>query len=196
MGQLLELGGGLPVGFGPTAPFCGPKTQGNGDRKSGPGASRGVVHRFGGRSRAQTADQGSLSFGRGFEGLHGLLEAVGEFAARAAVKLRKQGSVAGQVFGFAQTSPFRPPPHFSRGLCVPLASASADTRVLVAAAHAGVRAIFQSGVEFNKAGVFLLDLCPANRRQEAFEFGETQSEIDERLMATVDHLDQRSGRGR
>lgn len=137
----------------------------------------------------------SRSFGKGLEGLDGLLEAVGEFAARAAVKLRKQGSVAGQVFVFAQTSPFRPPPHFSRGLCVPLASASADTRVLVAAAHAGVRAIFQSGVEFNKAGVFLLDLCPANRRQEAFDFGEMGSEIDEQLMATVDHLNQRFGRG-
>lgn len=103
--------------------------------------------------------------------------------------------MAGQVFVFAQTSPFRPPPHFSRGLCVPLASASADTRVLVAAANAGIRAIFRNGVEFDKAGVFLLDLCPANQRQEAFEFGGTDSEIDERLMATADHLNQRFGRG-
>ena len=38
------------------------------------------------------------------------IEAVSEFASRAAEKLRKQSSVVGQVLVFVHTSPFRPGP--------------------------------------------------------------------------------------
>ena len=54
------------------------------------------------------------SFGRSVTDLEPLAEAVTEFASRAAEKLRKQGSVAGQVLVFAHTSPFRPGPRFAR----------------------------------------------------------------------------------
>ena len=54
------------------------------------------------------------SFGRPVKTLEPLLEAVSEFASRAAEKLRKQGSFAGQLYGFAHSSPFRPLPQFSR----------------------------------------------------------------------------------
>ena len=43
---------------------------------------REVLHRFRGRSRPQTAGRCIASFGKGFEGLDGLLGAVGEFATR------------------------------------------------------------------------------------------------------------------
>jgi hypothetical protein len=61
------------------------------------------------------------------EPLEGLLEGASEFATRAGEKMRKQGS-------FAHTSPFRPPPHFSRGVVVLLRKPTADTRTQVAAA--------------------------------------------------------------
>lgn len=46
------------------------------------------------------------SFGQAITELVELIEAVSEFAGRAAVKLRRQGSLANQVLCFARTSPF------------------------------------------------------------------------------------------
>ncbi|MNY64144.1 DNA polymerase V subunit UmuC [compost metagenome] len=48
------------------------------------------------------------SFGQAITELPPLVEAVSEFASRAAEKLRKQGSLASQLLVFAHTSPFRP----------------------------------------------------------------------------------------
>jgi DNA polymerase V len=50
------------------------------------------------------------SFGRPVTHLEPQIEAVSEFASRAAEKLRKQSSVVGQVLVFVHTSPFRPGP--------------------------------------------------------------------------------------
>src|SRR5665647_433600 len=48
------------------------------------------------------------SFGHPVTEIHELAEAITEFASRAAQKLRKQNSLAGQVLCFIRTSPFRP----------------------------------------------------------------------------------------
>jgi len=71
------------------------------------------------------------SFGHPVTELADLSEAVTEFASRAAVKLRKQGSLASQVLCFIRTSPFRKDPQYSRSTTVPLRRPSADTAVPV-----------------------------------------------------------------
>ena len=80
------------------------------------------------------------SFGHPVTELHEVAEAVTEFASRAAEKVRKQGSLAGQVMVFIRTSPFRQDAQYSRSTTVPLRRPSADTSVIVAAALAGLRA--------------------------------------------------------
>lgn len=82
------------------------------------------------------------SFGHPVTELGDLNEAVTEFASRAAQKLRKQGSLAGQVLVFIRTCPFRKDTQYSRSTTVPLHRPSADTAVIVNAALAGLRAIY------------------------------------------------------
>lgn len=85
------------------------------------------------------------SFGRPVRELAPLVEAVSEFASRAAEKLRLQRSVAGQLMVFAHTSPFRQGPAYSRSVVVPMRRPTSDTAQLAAAAAAGVRQIFEPG---------------------------------------------------
>ena len=79
------------------------------------------------------------SFGRPVIELNPLIEAVSEFASRAAEKLRKQKSHANQVLVFVRTSPFRPGPSYSQSVVVPLRRPTADTGQLVQAAAAGIQ---------------------------------------------------------
>lgn len=134
------------------------------------------------------------SFGAPVTQVGQLLEAVTEFATRAAVKLRDQQSLANQVMVFAHTSPFRKVPRFSRSCVVPLARPSADTRVLVAAASAGIRRIFEPGFQLSKAGVMLLDLQPNSVSQGTLDLG---AEVADQsvLMSTLDSVNRKYGRG-
>ena len=81
------------------------------------------------------------SFGRPVTELCPLVEAVSEFAARAAQKLRQQGSVSSELLVFAHTSPFRPGPRFARSVVAPLRRPTSDTALLVQAAVTGIRSI-------------------------------------------------------
>ena len=127
--------------------------------------------------------------------LEPLAEAVTEFASRAAEKLRKQGSVAGQVLVFAHTSPFRPGPRFARSRVVPLRRPTADTGLLVAAALAGLQCIYEPGFAIAKAGVMLLDLQPCEFEQSELALEDDPIEDRSRLMFALDALNQRYGKG-
>ena len=136
------------------------------------------------------------SFGHPVTELHELAEAMTEFASRAAQKLRKQNSLAGQVLCFIRTSPFRQDAQFSRTTTVPLRRPSADTAVIVAAALAGLRAIYRPGFKLSKAGVMLLELQPDTVQQQ--ELALENDDVTDRgsLMTTLDSLNQRYGRGK
>lgn len=136
------------------------------------------------------------SFGRSVTELPPLEEAVSEFAARAAEKLRKQDGLAGAVQVFAHTSPHRPGPRFSRSIVVPLRRPSADTTHLVGAAVTGIRAIFLPGFELRKAGVILLDLVQASQAGQGELDLEGDDEKDRsRLMSAMDAINNRYGKG-
>lgn len=134
------------------------------------------------------------SFGRPVTELAPLLEAVSEFASRAGEKLRKQGSFAGQVYVFAHTSPFRPPPQFSRGVMVPLRRPTADSSLLVGAACEGMRRIYQPGFQMAKAGVMLLDLASSSFHQAELDLDEPQRKDKSGLMSAIDGLNSRYGK--
>lgn len=135
------------------------------------------------------------SFGRSVTDLEPLAEAVTEFASRAAEKLRKQGSAAGQVLVFAHTSPFRPGPRFARSTVVPLRRPTADSGLLVAAALAALKSIFEPGFAIAKAGVMLLDLQSCEFEQSELALEDEPSEDRSRLMTALDALNQRYGKG-
>lgn len=137
------------------------------------------------------------SFGRPVTDLEPLMEAVSEFASRAAEKLRKQDSLAGALQVFMHTSPHRTGPQLSRSVTVPLRRPTADSRVLANAAADGMRYMYVPGFQLIKAGVFLMDLQPASVQQRELEL-ELESEEGRdrtRLMAAMDALNGRFGKG-
>ena len=135
------------------------------------------------------------SFGRPVTALVPLVEAVSEFASRAAEKLRKQNSLAKQVHVFCHTSPFRPGPRFSRSVVVPLRRPTADTAQLVGAAVMGLRTIFKPGFLMAKAGVMLLELQPDSRCQMELPLEDGNTRNTSRLMKAMDGLNDRFGKG-
>ena len=137
------------------------------------------------------------SFGHYVTELSDLAEAVTEFSSRAAQKLRQQGSLASQVLVFIRTSPFQPEAQYSRSITVPLRRPSADTAFVVAAALAGLRAIYRPGFKYAKAGVMLLDLQSDNVQQGelALQLEDERIVDRSRLMSTLDELNNRYGRG-
>lgn len=135
------------------------------------------------------------SFGHPVTELEDLIEAVSDFASRAAEKLRRQSGFAGQILVFAHSSPFRPGPRFYESVVVPLRRPTADSQHIVQAAVAGVRQIYKPGFRLSKAGVMLLDLVQGDVTQ-----GELDLDFDEcrdrtKLMVAMDALNTRFGRG-
>lgn len=135
------------------------------------------------------------SFGHPVTELSALGEAVTEFASRATVKLRKQGSLAALVMVFVRTSPFRQDPQYSRSINVPLRRPTADTACIVDAALAGLRAIYRPVYNYAKAGVMLLDLQSDQVQQGELDWQDDDGKDRGRLMSSLDELNQRFGRG-
>lgn len=135
------------------------------------------------------------SFGHAVTEHSDLAQAITEFASRAAQKLRKQSSLAGQVLCFIRTSPFRQDAQYSRSITVPLRRPSADTAVIVAAALSGLKAIYRPGFKMAKAGVMLLELQSDAVQQQELALEDDYVADRGRLMTTLDDLNQRYGRG-
>lgn len=120
---------------------------------------------------------------------------MSEFATRAAEKLRHSHQLAGAQLVFAHTSPFRPGPRFNQSITIPLQRPTADTRALLQAAVGGLRKIYQPRLELAKAGVMLLDLCPASNQQQTellFDVPDTKRS-DGKLMEAMDRINARYG---
>jgi DNA polymerase V len=135
------------------------------------------------------------SFGHPVTDLPILIEAISEFASRVAEKLRLQNGLAGQVLVFAHTSPFRPGPRFSQSTVIPMRRPTADTRLLVRAAVAGITRIYRPGFQLSKAGVMLLDLLPNTVIQGELDFGADEATDNTQLMIALDAINKRFGRG-
>ena len=138
----------------------------------------------------------SRSFGTRVESLTSLEEAVSAYVQRAAEKLRRKGLVAGAVQVFLETNRFQPDPQYSASRGRALPAPTADTLVLHGPALQLLREIHKPGYKYQKAGVILLDLAPAGRRQLSFlePSGEDKARRDA-LMRVMDRVNTAYGRG-
>ena len=128
-----------------------------------------------------------------------LVEAVSEFAGRAAEKLRKQNCLATELLVFMHTSPYRPGAQCSRSVVVPLRRPTDDTLALANAAADGMRYMYVPGFRFIKAGVILVDLQPASLLQRELDL-EPEETLEvprdrSRLMVAMDAINGRYGKG-
>ena len=136
------------------------------------------------------------AFGDPVSTLPPLVQAVSEYATRAAFKLREDGSHAAQVLTFVHTNPFRKwERQYARSATVPLRRPTADTAPIVQAALQGLHQVFRSGYRIHKAGVILLDLQPATVQQGELALEDDAQPRQGRLAAAMDRINDRYGRG-
>lgn len=139
------------------------------------------------------------SFGRPVPEFKTISEALITHLSRAAEKLRAQGSAAGTLTVFIHTNRHKksfngqPAKQYYNSRTVSLPHPSASTPELTAYAVAALKSIFRFGYEYQKVGVILSGLVPADHRQQNI-FTEGPNERLVRLSAAIDRLNQRFGR--
>ncbi len=141
------------------------------------------------KPRPKKAIMSAKSFGRPIELLEELEQAVATYTARAAEKLRKQGSVAAYISVFLHTNYFQPDqPQYANNASSAILFPTAFTPTLIGHALALLRGIYQQGYKYKKAGVLLTRIRPQERIQgDLFgEFNLEQYEKQARLMQAVD----------
>lgn len=137
----------------------------------------------------------SRSFSERVTDLERLREAVASYTSRAAEKLRTQGDYCRLLQVFIRTSGFNPnEAHYGHTANVPLPYPSHDTRDLVQAALAGLESIFRPGYRYQKAGVMLMEFVSPGQIQGDL-FAPAPRPGSEALMATLDRINARMGRG-
>ncbi|WP_043527390.1 Y-family DNA polymerase [Litchfieldella xinjiangensis] len=141
----------------------------------------------------------SRSFGRLTDDLGEIREAIRQHAQRGAEKLREQRSLARAVLVFLKTNKHRPDlPQYFPSAIVELERPSDDSRLIIQAAQQALGTIYRPRYRYMKVGVMLLDLIDADREQLSL-LDTPQSEGDrqrsQQLMATLDELNRRMGRG-
>lgn len=132
-------------------------------------------------------------FGKRVYELLELRQAVASYAAKAAVKLRKEGMLTSCLQVFIQTSRFDDNP-YSKATIIGLESPTDDTRELIAAAQAGLTRIFRSGLPYAKAGIMLSQFTPkAGYIPDLFAKPERRN--NDRLMTLMDSINKVQGAG-
>lgn len=124
-----------------------------------------------------------------------LREAVREYAARAAAKLRKGAQLAQTLSVSIQTSPFAGDPYYANTATIRLAIPSDDTRTITKALLQQLERIYRAGHRYSRAGVMLSELCARHTHQVDL-FEKEPAQQDTRLMELLDEINQKFGKGR
>lgn len=122
-----------------------------------------------------------------------LRQAVASYAAKAAVKLRKEGQLTSCLQVFIQTSRFDDKP-YSNATIVGLESPTDDTRELIAAAQAGLTRIFRPNTPYAKAGILLSQFVPKTGYIPDL-FAKPERRNNDQLMALMDSINRVQGAG-
>jgi DNA polymerase V len=138
----------------------------------------------------------SRTFGRPLSAFPDVTGAVSAFTSRAAEKLRRQGDAAHLLTVFLSKSRYGlEPPPYSCSAVLTLPVATSDTVELVRFAKAALKRLWQPGQRYTKAGVILDGLEPAGQAQLSLFEAKPVSEKRTKLMAELDALNRRFGKG-
>jgi DNA polymerase V len=133
------------------------------------------------------------SFGKLLTDKSEILEALTDYTATCAAKLRKQMSCTRSINVFLQTNNFRQQDaQYFGGITLQLSVPSNNTATLIREAHKAFDMVFKPGFNYKKVGVMMLDLLPEHITQaNLFEAAETEK--DKRLMVSLDEINARFG---
>lgn len=121
--------------------------------------------------------------------------ALCQYAARAAEKLRQQGSSARVVAVFIRTNPHsQVDPYYAENASRQLSIPTQDSRSIIATVTRLLDAIWRDGFRYMKAGVMLSDLYASGTFQPTL-FDTPESPSSTQLMAVMDRINH-SGKGK
>jgi DNA polymerase V len=136
----------------------------------------------------------SRSFGERLTELAPISEAVSNFAASCAEKLRKQHSLASVIMVFIQTNPNATNlPQHCKQVVLQLPVPTSDTSELINFALRGLKAIFAEGFQFKKAGVIVSEIVP-ERPLQGDLFDTRNRDKFNRIMTVMDSLNASYGK--
>ncbi len=137
----------------------------------------------------------SHSFGRDITAYEDLREALSTYTARACEKLRGQQHVAGAVYTFVHTNPFKKGPQLSRGITLPLGDQTDDTLNISRYVQKALESLYVPGYGYKKAGVMLMELRPKEFRQTTLFDNPAKLHKRDQLNKALDALNQEYGLG-
>ena len=138
----------------------------------------------------------SRSFGMLTSSLKDLEQAAIAYTTRAVEKLRQQHSIASALHIYVRTNPHREQDRqYQQGILVPLDEPSDDTRAFCKTALHGLRQIYRPGYAYQKVGVMLAEIIPANERPQTLFDDESARARSKSLMSTLDRINRRMGSG-
>lgn len=121
--------------------------------------------------------------------LEPLEEALANYVANAALKLRHQKSVCAKILVYAHTSKFAVVNNrFSADTLIRLTAPTNDTAVLIKEAIKGLKRIYVKGYQYQKVGVELRDLRPDTQVQSSM-FDQHSSLITQRQQKILKAID-------
>jgi DNA polymerase V len=134
------------------------------------------------------------SFGKVVTEEKDISEALSFHIERATQKLRAQNSVAKIISFFFHSNPFsKTYPLFRVYRSYELPVATSDPRKLNAPVQALLKKTFRNGIRYQKCGVFLQEIHPADTMQNDL-FSLPDSADSKKMLATIDQLNNRFGR--
>lgn len=138
----------------------------------------------------------SRSFGERITDYDTMRQAICSYASRAAEKLRGEHQYCRFISAFVKTSPFAlNEPYYSNSASVKLLTPTQDSRDIINAATRCLDAIWQEGYRYQKAGVMLGDFFSCGVAQLNLFDENAPRPGSEKLMAVLDMLNGREGRG-
>lgn len=138
----------------------------------------------------------SIATTRTFEREYGKFDEVSErittFTVMSTEKLRKQHSMCQSLLVFIQTNRFREPDEqYSNSIVVKLPFATSSSIEMVKFAVEGLRKIYQTGYQYKRAGVVLMDFVQEENLQKSLFFNSDPRHAP--LMSVVDKLNIKFG---
>lgn len=131
----------------------------------------------------------SRSYKKSIDNPELLKEAVADYSAKVARRLREQGGCAKSVTVFIQTNSFRPelPQHFG-STTIQLDEATDDTLAITSAAVRAVDSLFRPGYAYRRAGVTVNEIVNHNAVQQNLFSVPGRREKRQRLMTVIDSI--------
>ncbi len=139
----------------------------------------------------------SKTFGRLITTPSEMEEALANYTARAAEKLREQDSLASRLTIFIRTNSFKTGiPQHSNSYTVHFPYPTAFTPDLIRSVLHALKQIYQDGFKYHKAGVYLTKITPQSALQPDLfgDFSLTEQYKKARLMLVVDAINRIYGR--